>query len=89
METGIPLFEHPDGTPRSPHELTYHQSILLDQLHFYNWLLSGKGPKVPDEEILNNDAELDDYIEQWKESLEKQERGGTQNQGPVNKFNIG
>jgi hypothetical protein len=64
-------------------------------LRFYDWILSGKGPEVPDEDILDDDDALDDYLEQWKKKIKEESRerkkqvSSGKKQGPRKSFSIG
>ena len=43
---------------------------MLSWLKFYDWVTGPDGPSPrPDRETLNNDEELDAFIDAWKESL--------------------
>lgn len=46
-------------------------------------MLSGSGPIIEDKEIIENDQELDDYIEDWKEALKKQRKEAASNNTSV------
>ena len=71
--------------------MTSTQSVLLSWLRYYDWLLSGKGPKVPDQEIIDDDEALDDYVDGWKRDMEKREAEaakGSKGSGKKS-FNVG
>uniref|UniRef100_A0A6M3IIV7 Uncharacterized protein n=1 Tax=viral metagenome TaxID=1070528 RepID=A0A6M3IIV7_9ZZZZ len=46
-------------------------------MKFYDWVLSGKGPEPPDQEIIDDDEALDDYIDSWKQSLKNKNTPNT------------
>jgi len=50
-------------------DLTDHQTYLLSWLRYYDWVTSGEGPPPPSQEILEHDDALDDYVQDWKDSL--------------------
>ena len=58
-----------DGTPRPPSELTNLQIVLLNWLHYYDWILSGDGPPTPEQDVLDNDEALDDYVSRIDELI--------------------
>jgi hypothetical protein len=65
-------------------------------LRFYDWMLSGKGPEIPEDDIINDDDELDEYLEQWKKKIKeemherkKQTSSSGKKQGPHKSFSIG
>lgn len=82
----MPFFTHKDGRGRSPNELTEPQILLQSWLVFYDWIFSGEGPSVPDKEILENDQELDDYIQGWKSEMKKKRNEGRKGYDSTGKF---
>ena len=72
---GVPLYQKANGDVRLAGELTEHQIILQNWLFYYDWIMSGEGPPIPDEDTLEDDQALDDYVDQWKINLKKQKEG--------------
>lgn len=52
-------------------DLSNPQVELYQWIEYYDWILSGSGPPPPDQEILDNDYELDAYVEGWKQDLKR------------------
>jgi len=53
---------------------TDQQLSYLIWLRFYDWVQSSNGPNINDEEILEDDAAVDDYVEQWKADQDKRQQ---------------
>ena len=69
---GVPYFKHKDGSVRLATDLTEHQVILENWFSFYDWVLGPDGPSPkPDQEIVDDDAALDAFIKDWKDSLKQ------------------
>lgn len=69
---GQSFFVRTDGSPRPIPELHDQQLMLLTWMRFYSWLFSGKGPEIPDDEVLEDDEKLDQYLADWRQEKEQE-----------------
>lgn len=68
-----------------PQEMTQQQTMLVYWLDFYDWVTGPNGPSPkPSKEIIDNDRDLDDFIETWKDNLNKNSSGSK----TTNRFEI-
>lgn len=66
------MFKTSEGSAADWSQLTEPQIILYNWLKFYDWLFGPDGPKPPPpQEIIDNDDELDAFLDEWKKSLSK------------------
>lgn len=61
-------------------ELTDPQIVLESWLKYFSWIYGPEGPEIPDQEIIDDQEALEEYIENWKKDLKnpKQQREGSQ-----------
>lgn len=63
--------------------------VLLTWLRWYDWVLSGKGPEVPSNEIIEDDQALDDYVDDWRERLKNKPEPDSGNKKSSSTFKLG